>query len=144
MSNGWNLIPAWICCFFLFCSAVNFFCFSLLFLYTVSLKLSDVNFTILFWFPASSTWLIGWVLSRFLMTVFRLILASSSMVAAIFCISSSSPGSPNPLITRHGRRDYCSWLSIFVWRRLLTVWVMWIWLSSSEIFPSKSSTFFRR
>ena len=56
---------------------------------------------------------------------------------AIFCISS------NPLVTRHGCCKYYSWLLIFVWRRLLTVWAMWIWLSSSETLPSKSSTFFR-
>ena len=40
------------------------------------------------------------------------------MVVAIFHISSSSPGSSDMLIIRHSQCKYCSWLSIFVWRRL--------------------------
>ena len=101
-----------------FCFAIIFFCFSFCVLYTVFLKLSVVDSAIIFCLPASSAWPIGWVLSRFLMTVFRLIPDSSLMVAPIFCISSLSPCSSNLLITRHGRRKYFSWLSIFVWRKL--------------------------
>ena len=101
VSDGSNLILTRICWFFLLWSAVNFFCF----VYTVSLKLSAVNFAIFFCLPALSTWPIGPVFLRFLITVFWLIPVSFSMVTPIFCISSSSPGSSNPLIARHGRRE---------------------------------------
>ena len=141
INDDWNLIPTWTNWFFHLKSTTCFFCFSLCFLFTASLKLSEVNLTILFCLPFSSTCLIGCVLSIFLITVLQAIPVLSSMVVATFYNSSSSPGSAKQLITRHCCHEYCLWLSIFASSRVLTVWAIWIWPSSSEISPSSSSTF---
>ena len=85
-----------------------FFLFSLWVLNTFSLKLSEVNFTILHCRPYSSILPMGWVLSIFLITMSLLISLSFARVLATLSKSfSSSPG-------KHGRLEYCSWQSIFV------------------------------
>ena len=56
VNDDWNLIPIRTGCFFWLSSATCFFCFSLRFLSTASLKLSEVNLTILFCFPFLSDW----------------------------------------------------------------------------------------
>ena len=99
---------------------------------------------ILFCLKFSSAFLIGCVLSIFLITVLPAISVSSSMAVATFYNSSSSIVSGKTLITRHSDREYCCWSSIFASSRVLTVWTIWICPSSSEIFPSSSSSFLSR
>ena len=56
VNDDLNLIPIRTGCFFCLSSATCFFCFSLCFLQTASLKLSEANLTILFCFPFLSDW----------------------------------------------------------------------------------------
>ena len=124
VNDSWNMIPSRTDRFFHLSPVTCFFCFSLCFLYTISLKLSEVSLTILFCFQFSSACPIGYFLSIYLITVLRAIPIWHSVVVATFCNSSSSPGSAKPLITRNGCCECYSWSSIFASRRVLTVWVI--------------------
>ena len=113
VNDDLNLIPIRTGCFFCLSSATCFFCFSLCFLQTASLKLSEANLTILFCFPFYP---IGCALSIFLIIALRTIPVSFSMVVATFCNSSSSPGFTKPLMKRHGHCEYSSSSPTFLLR----------------------------
>ena len=98
-----------------------FYCFS--YFYTFSLKLSEVNFTIVHCRPFSSTLQMGWLLLIFLIMSLWICL---SLARVFVTLSESFLLSPSWLIllnNKHGYLEYCSWQSIFASSKELTRWV---------------------